>query len=591
MSSSVGYGALFASIGAHGDARSVGMGLCLLYLDFLASSGEHAPLSGISKLDIPEAMVFFALRSAILPQLDRITSKKFDNASHRLLGFYCTMGDGLLRIRYSSGLQRIHLKFVKISAGPLNLRRFENLTLASLDFVGSWDVLNYLPDSLEEFQLNVNECGTDYTPEEKAPFPASKLPPKIRVWLLSYGCPRLLFDTPVPSTIEQISMTWQDEDIHVTMLLQKFASNLDRIKVLGIGNKQVPVSFYQHLPSIVLVAFPPLPDDDPEALKLLPRDLERLYLREDPSSLPLLLKNLPKTLKTFSGAVPSAESIAELPRELLNASLSFLAPASAPAGTLLDFPPKLTTLDLGKNFTMTKECLHTLPGTLEQLYFDIRSSTASSLSFPDTLKRSLREITISERNEEQYDRLGIAQFLTKFEDFSKLEELYFHESRHLVIQHDTLSKLPKSLTELVLLGIQLENSGLEAGKSIENADWSQAAFSRLPERLRIMKLSFHRISDDIDFNLFSMLPKDLSSLTLRTGKNHFADAKKFVDSLPRRLTYISHRFRTKNNGARLEVSSSIGEFRGILGEFRQALDEYYSDPFWGPNGVKFYERS
>lgn len=161
---------------------------------------------------------------------------------------------------------------------------------------------------------------------------------------------------------------------------------------------------------------------------------------------------------------------------------------------------------------------------------------------------------------------------SKLSAFSSLASLCI--GPHIVITSTTLSKLPKSLVELRLKRVELENYGLPFGKEV---DWKDGALSRLPETLERLDLDFlYAPPESIDFKVFSMLPSRLETLKVNTRHSVCLFPKSFIASLPKRLTTLEYLYSDPPD----EDDEFLLEGRDIKEELREAIAEYYSDPFW-----------
>lgn len=441
------------------------------------------------------------------------------------------------------GLQHIYVRAQPISPGTLNLKRFKNLKTVDLRTLTGYQVLDHLPDSLEEASLFFDIKGSLSTTGEGV-FLTSNLPPKIRVWDV-YGTDLSFeFNSIVPTTLETSYTNWKIEDI-TPETLQKYFPNHQNLRTLSVKLRlagSLPKSMLELLPNLEVGVELSLLADDANGLSFLPKKLKTLLVAvADFRSLSwpqISYKELPQNLEFFHGVISGASQLIDLPKTLKVANFASPWSFPLPPSVWCRLPPRLNTLSVDMTLFESFECLKVLPETMETLILRAnKKEHISTLEIPETLQKSL--ISLSVRFNEVMNRSMHSlsptptEWMQNLEFCSKLTSLSF-SSEFTPLSHSTLDILPPSLTSLVLDGITLENYGLPPSESpVEDekvrseSDWSKAAFSRLPESLEVLRLSFRDFKDLlIDFNVFSNLPRRLSELYIRTPKKNLSKPKK-----------------------------------------------------------------
>lgn len=472
------------------------------------------------------------------------------------------------------GLQ--HLQFggmCPVGPGDANLLRFPDLRVLRVEEAHSWDILKSLPDSLEEL---VVRCWNDNLPTET--FPLSKLPPKIRTLKLTGERLALNFDTKAPHTIEELELAL-DHDIQARELEAFFYTK--NLRALQGVNSLIPGSLSM-FPSVKKLEKLGGVSAALDTLEIIPRKLESLFLNDSMRPSPSVsFKNLPPSLETFRGFLLSAEDISELPRALSSVRLerSNHSPTlKVPAEVWSGLPPQLKRLEVQMRLFESESCLHALPETIQTLSLDV-NELLEHVTFPKSLKNSLEKLDIYNFCDARFSRRVEAKMakpvLSQLSEFSRLSSIRI--ALHIRISSNTLDYLPKTLLDIRLESAEFTNFGLPREQSPEgNCDWKDGALSRLPEGLESLDLHFMEAPhDSIDFNLFSNLPPRLVSLYIYTSEKICDSPKKFIASLPRRLSYLLYSF--------VREESLDGEERGQTDterELDEAVSEYYSDPFW-----------
>lgn len=472
------------------------------------------------------------------------------------------------------GLQLLELgPHVCIGGGTFNLRPFENLRVARLLHCASWDVLDFLPNSLEELRVKRPYCTPLETP---ARFPISKIPPKIRVLEISGEDLIFDFDCTAPYTLEDLTLV--SNNLLEPQNLENFfnAKNLRIASIRPVRGPFGPV--FALMPNLEDYGKPMIATDSIDSLEILPRKLTSVSLYCHTASHYLPLKHLPPTLKDLSVHDLRAEDISELPKKLL--SLKIFGPsASFSSEVLAQLPDRLTTLEVPLQMFESEHCFNVLPGTLEKLILNISGCEwFDKVSFPEKLRRSLKTISISHNKAgPTFAAEKISSFVSKkLIGFSCLSALKI--SAIFTVDIDALSNLPKSLISLDVECEKLENGG------VLNSDFENGVFSRLPEGLQSFRLSFtSNLTTTIDYMIFSRLPKGLAALQLRTlPVSGFLDPNAFLAILPRRIARFQYSFGYPSPSLQPDLYlDGFNASRQCLNSLDKAVvEQYYSDPFW-----------
>lgn len=305
-----------------------------------------------------------------------------------------------------SSLQYLHFRAQDIDKGALNLRRLANLRSAHIFSTRGTDVLDALPDSLEEFTLHFIRRSWDDAPVVK--FPLSKLPPKIRVWCVGGRELVPLFDRKAPSTLEVFAMNWQERDLRKKPLKNFFeCENLRILSMASVLDGPTPSAASSDLlPNLETCIYPRLPKNKADALAFLPKKLLTLHVQSESKGRPLSYKHMPHTLKNFLGNIVCAEHIADLPRSLKNLGAHPISEESAvsfPASAWSLLPPSLTKLEVDMALFESNQCVQVLPGTLETLLLFGAFGHLDTLSLPSSLSDSLKTLYISHTTPYNFD--------------------------------------------------------------------------------------------------------------------------------------------------------------------------------------------
>lgn len=479
-----------------------------------------------------------------------------------------------------SGLQHLNFGILcPIGVGKVNFKRFEDLRTLELLNTLSWEALDSLPDRLQNLRImywNDDDFGTPM-----ATFPLSKLPPNIKVLVLTGPRLEIDFDMRAPHTLEEVEL-----DLESDITVQNFERFLQtkNIRVaLGVGPlTPESLALFPNVQRItgVTETRPAL-----TTFEIIPRKLQMLVMPNSMRSSPLLpLKNLPPALKTLHCPLLSHEDIPDLPKSLTVLKLHRITPVKVPAAVWRELPPQLKRLDLDLKLFESEECFHALPDKIESLYLDVDSEASIAMleraTFPKSLQESAESLFcyIRDRNLINAECRTYSLF-SKLSPFTRLTNLRF--SLYLLIDCSTLSNLPKTLTELHLDAVNFENFGLPLGQDPEKRfDWKEGALSRLPEGLRGLQLQYATDSSvAIDHKLFSNLPRQLVSLYLRTRRPICENPKSFISMLPRRLSDLSYIYNKSKSESEV-VKFGEHTINHAERELQEAIDEYYSDPFW-----------
>lgn len=485
------------------------------------------------------------------------------------------------------GLQLLHFKASPIDNGPIKLNRFENLRIARIYGAKSPDSLDYLSESLEEFTFQMLPYITP-----SAEFPISKLPPKIRIWDVSGVDTPFKFDAMAPLTLEEVSMKWKHSDVTLETLTNFFPS-YERLRMLRVGGMGPPPSFIAMLPSIEALSRPQLSTDAEEAARRLPSTQLLTLSLASATTVPRSYKFIPPTVTDFSGPISLPQQISELPKSITKMWLRSEGSPPLPPDVWEGLPSLLQSLSIPIELMTSLKCLSSVPECLEQL--TLSTSSLKSLNFPEKILRNLKSLIIlyydEYNNRESPAERRNTEWMTKLGDFMKLETFSIDSSQTLMLRTHTLSNLPKSLTTLELSRIEFENLGMGPGNDAKNPDWENSALSRLPEGLTRLSLQYGLLRpDQIDFMIFSRLPRNLCSFTVHTKQIRCKNPESFISSLPRRLTTLRHHDHSSNiyhNRSKPKDDDIESKLERNRAQYREAMEKYYSDPFWAPDGRKF----
>lgn len=466
-------------------------------------------------------------------------------------------------------LQHLNLTDCTCSdAGKEDLRRFTDLRILTLFRAGNLGVLDSLPPSLEELTLH------DPTHlSESAIFALSKLPPKIRVLDLSDDRLALNFDCKAPDTLEEMRLEGSNLTLD-TIELEKFFST-EKLRVLhvpGLSTSLDAKAILNMLPNLEDVQIPEIISYYGNTIDIdkfsfsdgiyLPKLKDLALFSSSDAIIPL--KKLPPHLKQlFVQGKCSPEELCEIPRSISSLELSMID-GPLPSSVWRSLPKGLTFLDVPLRAFESEECMHVLPETIEDLNLDIAECEwLPELLFPKSMQNNLTSLLIAGYTGSLPFMLG-----TVNENFIRLSSLYL--SGGSLINSDSLSHLPKSLSALSVGHIKLVNFGLPSGKTPENEnDWNESAFSRLSEDLMSFQVHFaYDAADTVDLRIFSRLPKRLARLSVNGHSIERDDWDAWTSYLPRRLSVLE--FKTTGDNADEENQ-----------KIEKAIKAYYaSDPFW-----------
>lgn len=483
-----------------------------------------------------------------------------------------------------NGLQELHFgDLTQISAGPLNLARFPDLRVLRLLNTPSWEALDSLPDSLEELTIQTwHPIEVDYI------FPLSRIPPKIRVWHLRGLHLEFEYDRVAPSTIEELHLG------HVANFtrdrLKQFfhPEKLRKLSWVSESSEGIDAPLLQHLPNIELAEAFEVLIDGSTTLETLPRKLKKLSLAVALSNSPHLpLNHLPPTLKDLQCPIHLAEDVSALPRTLSKLSvfpLHYYAPSQLSTEVWRNLPSQLKRLEANTLVFARNIDFDFLPGTLETLFLNFTGAKDAvmlgQIRFSHATQESLKSLSIHTRNDSPSasSMESTNSFLFAMGAMKRLSRLTLNAQ--VVINSENLSNLPSSLTDLKLQNARMQNHGLAKGENPNTTDWSVSAFSRLPKGLLSLHLHFWSASNEvIDFRVFSRLPRRLASLTLYTGPQMSKNPKEFYAALPRRLSVLEYSYAEPHIDG-LPRDHSQNQLEALANEKRDAIAEYYSDPFW-----------
>lgn len=466
-----------------------------------------------------------------------------------------------------NGLQ--HLEIVgelPLGAGPVNLRRFEDLRVLIISRVHDWDILQSLPDLLDKLHLEMPRSSEKN--EIATIFKVSKLPPKIRVLNLSGAPLAFEYDFPFPSTLEKLFLGDGIQPLGATELEKYFATeNLRKLclKKLASPPKDLKTVF-DMLTNLEEFHFGAkwfdinrIPSN-----ATLPRSLKKLMLSSNASGC-ISLKDLPPCLEELriSGNIDVNE-LAGLPQKI---KFFFVINADGTKRRAHDvwsaLPPKLTYLDAPLSMMKTKECLHGLPKTLESLFLTMDDCKwIDRLTFPASMRNNLENLYIDAISD--FDQ----SVLRKTQNFKFLQVL---KSVGIVrLRDSTLSYLPRSLTTLEFQRVKLVNGGRPSGTDWKRINWQKdGAFSRLPEGLRCLSLNFELGYDEVlDMRHFSNLPKGLVMLHLEPNTYYTNGPKIITRAFPKRIAFLTI------DGRRCGDPSEIKKVKMAIATY------YASEPLW-----------
>lgn len=491
---------------------------------------------------------------------------------------YCPDLDPIMFESLPSGLQTIEFGYyMTIGEGKVNLKRFEDLRALRLSRIASWEVLETLPDTLEELILSRQWV---FSEEPETVFPLSKLPPKIRLLDLSGMHLRLDLDCPVPDTLEELCLDRDIGAIEIQDLEQFFnTKNLLRIQLDDVGNELFDIA-----PNLKDYGYSYVDLQTLQSLEILPRKITKLaLLYDDASRSSHRLEHLPPSLEELDINMIGGSDLTLLPKTLISLFIS------KPLGTLdtsslHSLSDRLTKLSVPLKIFESERCLEMLPGTIELLRLNLSDCKwLNRLSFPSKMQNSLKTLYMTDYSLSEADL--VEKSLQKwFKDFKTLSTL-FVDSR-MTLRYDTLRNLPSSLTYLSISCNSLMNYGLPDGKSLEeNTDWKEGAFSHLPAGLESLEVDFmDEDTASVDYMVFSMLPARLASIYLSCTVSRIENPKALVATLPKRISawsYICPTFDDYDEESNPELYEAEQEKNAKhASEVEEALKEYYADPFW-----------
>lgn len=462
--------------------------------------------------------------------------------------------------------------------GALNVSRFEQLRALRLAKVVSWDVLSSLPASLEELDVRLAQEG-----RSKRNFEISKFPPGLRACKLQGQGLTLVLDGMAPATLENLTLLLFRPSVTPENFIRHFHTKSLRVLTTNMFQYLPPNKppYWPHLPNLELLHPNMLTMDELPTCDNLPRKLRALTLLVEDLNASLSLNGLPPSLERLQCSISSGKDLMQLPKTLKTLNLFLPRKVSLTGVPLLSasmwslLPPHLTSLGVNLLFFESEACLHVLPKTLEELQFHISSEPRvwdmlRNLSFPKTLQSSLRTLEIwSDLQTEAHEAEILQSLILKLSSFSRLATLQIGPK--ILIRSDTLSNLPKTLTELLLHETHVENFGLPLGQDPKDANWNDAAFSRLPESLVSLRFSLDTFHEEI----FSKLPSKLAFLRVDAASERKFSPRRIISLLPPRIAGLVLFLQWK-----LEDSLPQEDVVMWNRQLPAAIDEYYSDPFW-----------
>lgn len=569
------------------------------------------PMASLTSLDLDyplSPVIFEPLKgslplSSCFPSLTSLSIRAITQTSDRCWplcsGWAKTLPDSLLSLKVDAssneisistfyslpqGLQEIELgDSCPVDSSALDLTRFRSLRVLRLLLVSSWNFLSSLPDSIEE--LTIDAMYTALLPAYTLCL--SSLPPKIRVLSLSGRGFTINFNCMAPSTLEEVHL--EDFDFLPQYLEQSFPSrNLRKLSMRNI--KSISPTIWQQLPNLEYLS-PYQSIVEFEELEMLPRNLKSLWLQKLFEKRTKPLENLPPSLKELKCSIVYPEDLSKMPSKLTSLVIEpfdddTLAISADDWKALSCRHLKILDVDLA--LFASETCMMELPGSLEQLTLSITIPESclelcESLCFPKALQESLKTLFIlCSHSELILVDTYVPKLIPKLSSFSQLSML--HISSQILISSDSLSNLPKSLTDLYLDDVFLENHGLPAAQDRVNSDWKDGAFSKLPEGL--LKLSITVASTMVDLMAFSRLPSRLTFFCVMANTVFDFQPDQFIASLPRRISFLQVLFdKQESENKYSEVSDEEEEeYRDEEDELttalQKAIQEYYSDDFW-----------
>lgn len=467
-----------------------------------------------------------------------------------------------------------HLEFKPecfIGSGKVNLKQFTDLRALRIGSVLSWDVLESLPDFLEELELHLRNPNAPH-----ATFALSKLPPKIRALTLHGSRLKLNFDSMAPSSLEELSL-----DLDDAMELQETTKffHTKNLRMAGGVDCRTPEALAV-LPNLKEIPSIRTFDSEVDTLEILPRKLQSLYIPDCMRTSPSVsFKHLPPTLTELYCHVLSAEDVLELPKTIKTLAVdhSDTNPSlTIPTAVWRELPSEITRLGVPLRLLDPEACFHVLPEGLEDLALAVipPDGIIERITFPKSLKKSLKRFVIHTQDTgvssppPPHVKISADSLLSKLSEFSRLVGIRI--ATKIVVKSSSLSSLPKTLVELALESVEFENFGLPEGQSPQNSDWKEGALSRLPEGLEELTVKYSTSTPgSIDYDILSRLPRGLTSLIVFSDGDVCRDLKRLFSTLPRRLAYLSYKF-----------TDFGGTLSGVSKELQELTQEYYSDPFW-----------
>lgn len=476
-------------------------------------------------------------------------------------------------------LQSLHIDTGAVHiVGGVNLLPFTKLRVLRLASVES-GALPLLPDSVEEIHIGL-VSSKDTKVVTVPTVRVSRLPPGIRVWSTSGCYTRFELKSMAPPTLEEISLEYAPRQSLLEQIGKKFfKKSLKKVEVHGTALEMSLMDIAPNLTSFVLPETAGV--SELEVMAKLPAritDLDILPAAKPEVDLPSA-SNWPPTLKSLKKCVWNSQDLVGLPQSLSSLVL-WLEEGTPriPSTAWSTLPSQLKSMVVSMDLLESSECLHDLPETLEALHlFAGTKSQLAQMSFSKNLSCSLKRLVVQFPPGESNVRAnGYAEieFLTKLGNFEKLEVLHvrsFERCPSAKMRYDMLSKLPKSLTELEVCPVIIDNRGLPPGTGPSNSDWSYSLLAKLPEGLK----SFTFIGElqsgaPINFKLFERFPKNLSSLAFAGTVD---SCESLISVLPKRIARLSIR-----QGERISLEDLTSSTK--LSETLTQL-YYDSDPFWG----------
>lgn len=476
------------------------------------------------------------------------------------------------------GLKHLEIgTLMPIDAGPLDLRRFPDLRVLRLARVYGGDALEFLPSTLEE--LSFKRFTRSFF-GQKTTLSLSKLPPRIRILhlagsLLCFDC-----DSPVPDTLEELYLESSFVDLDKQKLEHYFKTKrlrkcyLDPLDSSGddLCDILTNVESSAHFQKGRVY----------ESLEKLPRKLKAVSLTWTPESPSINLQHLPPALEELIilGGI-HFDDFSHLPRTLLHLSVPDLYFPSTPlsSDSFSTLPSRLTRLDLPLSMFESEQSLGALPETIEFLVLKTSDCAClQRLSFPKAMKSALKTLKFGHNGTNADDLLPV--LANELKDFARLSTLTI--AAKVAIRSGDLSNLPSSLTDLRVSIANLANYGLPEGQALENADWNDGVFSRLPLGLLQLFVYVEKTVDaPLDYKVYSKLPAGLSSLTLDFCiADLSAHPAAFFATLPRRIGDLNYRYLEEVGFTPENAYECVEQAENMRLALLDAFQEYYSDPFW-----------